>query len=197
MFLWILVMTIMADDLYCATKKDNNAILECMNALVPNPHVWRLYVCYCYIDVLFVLQSVRMMTLIVITAILMYCLCYSVYEWWPWLWLLLYWCIVCVTVCTNDDPDCDYWASIGQCSSNPLWMHKNCWKSCMKCYGDLREYMEYTLLCVAINCHRIIYKQQLVGTCVRYIKVIRGTFILTQYAKIAIVTKTWYVSKCN
>ena len=38
--------------------------------------------------------------------------------------------------CTNDDADCDNWASVGECDANPDWMGSNCKRACHQCDDD-------------------------------------------------------------
>merc|ERR1712117_145012 len=35
--------------------------------------------------------------------------------------------------CTDDNQDCEYWASLGECESNPSYMLETCRKSCGVC----------------------------------------------------------------
>lgn len=37
--------------------------------------------------------------------------------------------------CTDNHNSCSYWAGIGECSKNPLWMLDNCPVSCKVCSG--------------------------------------------------------------
>ena len=37
------------------------------------------------------------------------------------------------SACVNEDDRCDYWASAGECETNPRYMHVFCPKSCRTC----------------------------------------------------------------
>ena len=40
--------------------------------------------------------------------------------------------------CTNTHADCTLWAALGECQSNPKYMHKGCPLACRKClYLDI------------------------------------------------------------
>ena len=41
--------------------------------------------------------------------------------------------------CTDSHPRCSSWASSGECSANPSYMHQYCKKSCHKCPGEEEE----------------------------------------------------------
>ena len=38
--------------------------------------------------------------------------------------------------CKDTDTRCEGWANIGECTKNPIWMGRNCRKSCNKCEDD-------------------------------------------------------------
>ncbi|XP_078659592.1 uncharacterized protein LOC144904521 [Branchiostoma floridae x Branchiostoma belcheri] len=42
-----------------------------------------------------------------------------------------------ITDCADSSPHCGYWASLGDCESNPGYMDPNCPLSCGKCHPDL------------------------------------------------------------
>ena len=37
-----------------------------------------------------------------------------------------------IVACINleDFEDCNYWADVGECAKNPVWMHERCFQSC-------------------------------------------------------------------
>jgi hypothetical protein len=37
------------------------------------------------------------------------------------------------SACVNERIECDYWASAGECETNPSYMHVSCSKSCRTC----------------------------------------------------------------
>ena len=38
--------------------------------------------------------------------------------------------------CTDSHEKCEYWASQGECENNPVYMKKNCQKSCESCFSE-------------------------------------------------------------